>query len=165
MYARTAIATVLGAFLAAAPAGAVENLTGTYEGKIKCQSLVNGVFDTFKQDLTVEILDDGAEGVAVELVTFDPRAFIGFVVPFPKPQSGVLSAGACAFASPGNLNGGTLQGEVKTKPGSDKASVRFNVTLMDDATLTAETCLVTAKRVSSTAPTLPVCAPDTLVAE
>jgi hypothetical protein len=149
--------------VSAAPAGAVQNLTGTYEGKIRCESLeTGGAPEKAKQDVTVAILD-GVDGVSVQVVSFSDQAFVGYVIAVgPKPDLGILSAASCGFASPANLSGGILQGPVKTKAGSDKASIRTVLTFMNGANV-AQSCLVTAKRVSTAEPVgVPECAPDTL---
>jgi hypothetical protein len=158
-----AIGIGLCSLVSAAPAGAVQNLTGTYLGKIRCESLAaGGVPDRSKQDVTVEIVHDGAGDASVEVVGFSVEAWIGHVVSVgAKPDIGILSAASCGFASPLALSGGVLQGPVKTKTGSDKASIRFVVTVFDEANL-AQTCLVTAKRTSTTEPTLPDCVVATL---
>jgi hypothetical protein len=100
----------------------------------------------------VAIVDGGVEGVSVQVVSFSDEAFVGYVIAVgPKPDLGILSAASCGFASPQNLSGGILQGPVKTKAGSDKASIRTVLTFMNGATV-AQTCLVTAKRVSTAEP-------------
>jgi hypothetical protein len=146
----------LSLLLAAAPARAVENLTGTWEGTMKCAGIDNGAPAKRKQAVTIEILDDGAEGVLLEIVPLAQR-FIGFVVAAsPKPEVGIVSAASCNFDIPG-YRGDMIQGGVKTKPGSDKASVKLILLTMDEEVNAALVCKVSAKRTATAAPAIDVC--------
>ena len=146
----------LGMLLAAAPALAVESLTGTWEGTMKCAGLDNGAPAKRKQAVTIEILDDGDEGVLVEIVPLAQR-FVGFVVAAsPMPQAGILSAASCSFDVPG-YRGDMIQGPVKTKPGSDKAAMKLVFLTMDEEVNAALVCRVSAKRTATAPPAIDAC--------
>jgi hypothetical protein len=63
--------------LALEPASAVESLTGTWEGVLRCEVLDSGATTRSKVAATLEIVDDGPGGVRVEVVSTD-YLFIGF---------------------------------------------------------------------------------------
>jgi hypothetical protein len=106
--------------------------------------------------VTIEILDDGDEGVLLEIVPLAQR-FIGFVVAAsPKPEVGIVSAASCNFDIPG-YRGDMIQGGVKTKPGSHKASVKLILLTMDEEVNAALVCKVSAKRTATAAPAIDVC--------
>jgi hypothetical protein len=158
MNARSAAISIgLCSLLAAAPASAVESLSGTWEGTLKCQTLDSGTTTKTKVDQTVAIEDLGEEGVVLNLQS-TKGLFNGFVVADgKKPQNGILSAAGCGFNQP-DLEGGVLQLEVKTKAGDVKASLKGDLLLMDLDEDIAESCTLTAKRVSNSVPKLPLCA-------
>ncbi|HVH05653.1 MAG TPA: hypothetical protein VNE71_06615 [Myxococcota bacterium] len=147
----------LALLLSSSTASAVESLTGTWEGVLKCETLDSGNVTKSKVATTLEIRDFGGGSVAVELVSTD-LLFLGFVVAQgSKPERGVLSAASCAFGWD-NLDGGTFQGDVRVKPGSGKASLRAQLTIMGAVQELARSCTLTAKRVNTAEPDVDACA-------
>lgn len=140
---------------AAAPAGAVENLTGTYEGKLRCRSIASGVTDKTTIPVTVEV------GHQNDLVTIDLAGLVeaiqGYVVSAQdKPQNGVVAAASCGFDSQ-NLDGAVLHAEVRTKPGSEKASIQGTLIRTHPVEYQVELCSFRVKRVSTVPPNLTPC--------
>jgi hypothetical protein len=151
-----AISFGLCGLLAAAPAAAVESLTGTWEGSLKCDRLDTGTVTKPKVDQTVVIQDSGVKGIAMNLVS-TKGTFFGFVVADGKKAvNGKLSTASCAFNNP-DLVGGVLQGDVKTKTGDVKASLKADLLLMDDENGVIESCALSVKRVSLEAGEIPLC--------
>ena len=139
------------------PAAAAPSLTGTWEGVLRCELLDSGATSKSKVAATLEVVDDGPGGVRIEIVSTD-HLFTGFVVAkTAKPEKGVLSAASCAFGWD-NLDGGTLQGDVRVKAGGGKASLRAQLTIMGLVQELARSCTLTAKRVNSAEPDVMTCA-------
>jgi hypothetical protein len=155
---RLASSLVLATLLAASPALAVvESIVGTWDGVLKCELLADGVTTKTKIDETVHIEAFGmGSGHSLHLVQSNLDV-IALVYPDAKPGTGVITGASCLFAWD-ELVGGMLQGDVKTKAGSDKASMKVRLTLMDAAVGTARSCTLTAKRTSTKAPIAPGCA-------
>jgi hypothetical protein len=148
-----------GLFLLSAlqPAAAVESLTGTWEGVLRCEVLDSGETTRSKVAVTLEIEDDGPGGVRIEILSTD-YLFVGFVVAqAEKPEKGVLSAASCAFGWD-NLDGGTLQGDVRVKAGGGKTSLRAQLSIMGLVQELARSCTLTAKRVNTAEPDVTSCA-------
>jgi hypothetical protein len=157
MNARNAIsATLLCSVLSAAPALAVESLTGTWEGSLKCQTLDSGTTTKSKVDQSVVISDLGVEGIRVHLVS-TKGIFEGYVVADgKKPANGQISTVSCFFNDPDRA-GGVLQADVKTKAGDEKASLKGELLLMDEENGIIESCSLSVKRVSLEGAAIPIC--------
>jgi len=145
---------VLGGLLAA-PAGALESASGSYEGKLVCKELDGGQRDKTKQEVTLGVFDDGAGEVLMQLGSLG--TFAGFLLTdTKKPETGTLSAVNCTLDETG-LAGAALHAEVKVKAGSDKASLKGTVVQMDLPGEAAALCQLKVERVSPIPPKLPVC--------
>jgi hypothetical protein len=143
--------------VSASPAAAVENLTGTWEGTLKCRVLNGTTVQKTKAPVTLEIIDSGVGGVQAELVSTD-STFVGFVVAESAgAPKGVLASATCGFAFD-DLDGGTLQADVKTKAGSEKASIKGHVAFMGVGQGTTRVCTIAAKRTSAVEPDIIGCA-------
>jgi hypothetical protein len=141
--------------LAGAPAGALESASGSYEGKLVCKGIEGGERVKSKLSLEIGILDDGVEGIAVEIETFG--LFGGFLLTDTgKPETGTLSAVSCPL-SVTSRTGRALHAEVKIKAGSDKATLKGKLIGMDFPGLESALCELKAERVASLPPKLPVC--------
>jgi hypothetical protein len=147
----------LALLLFVAPASALESLTGTWEGVLKCATLDSGTRSKTKVATVLEIVDSGPGGLQIELVSSD-LLFVGFVVADgAKPDKGALSAASCAFAFD-ELDGGTLQADVKTRAGAAKATLKARLSLMGAVQEIVRSCTITAKRVSADEPDIIGCA-------
>jgi hypothetical protein len=142
---------------AAAPAAAVESLTGTWEGTLKCRALNGASVLKSKVPVTLEIVDSGPGGFQAQLVSTD-LIFVGFVVPESATSDKGAASGLTCGLSYDDLDGATLQANVKTKAGSEKASMKGRVTRMGAVQGLTSDCTLTAKRTSATEPDLIPCA-------
>lgn len=139
----------------AAPAAAIESVSGTWNGKLRCKGIQDGSFAKQKSDITVAIVDDGAGGLVFDFEGIG--GFEGFVLgSAKKPATGTLSALSC-LVSQDLGEGGTFHAEVKVKPGSGKASFKGTMTLMHRGSSVSSLCQVKAKRVSAVTPMVPAC--------
>jgi hypothetical protein len=146
---------VLALALATAPASAVEVLTGTWTGSLKCSGIEGSQPARGKEPVTVEIVDSNP-GVQLELLPGGQR-LIGYVLPFaPRPQLGILSASSCDYQV-GMPAGIAAQGPVRTKPGSDKAALRMYWIDMQPEANTSQLCLLSVRRTSTAAPEINPC--------
>ena len=132
------------ALLAAAPAAAVENLTGTWYGRWKCTGIpdVRPAKPAVPSGVEMTVIDDGA-GVVLNLGFY----IYGYVVPHAsKPSTGIFTGTSC-----GNINtdgvGHMAHFEVKTKPGDVKATMRGELLSMHRELGHARRCKFTATRV------------------
>jgi hypothetical protein len=143
--------------LAAAPSLAVENLSGRWEGTLKCVSADNGGAEKSKNAVVVNVFQDEG-GIAIAMV--DHGLFLdGFVLEEPaKPDTGTVSAVGCGFSG-ANLNGsGVFRATVKTKTGDVKATLKGTTILIEgDPDPSMSLCTFTAKRVSATPDGIPPC--------
>lgn len=140
---------------ASAPAGAVELLTGVYAMKASCKAMDAGTRSKplVAVDLAMEDLGDGF----VLIAGGDLPTFQGFVVAdLAKEGAGVISAVACPLTAATQL-GGVLQADLKTKSGSDAASFKGTLILLNAAFHKSWSCKIKAKRTSTTAPKLVGC--------
>jgi hypothetical protein len=142
--------------LAAAPAAAVESLTGTWEGTLKCTGTDSGAPVKTKTDVTINVQD--GDGVGLNIVGDGaPGIFFGFVVAdTAKPLTGILTGATCGVVE--NGEGGVMHLAVKTKAGDVKASMKGDILLLDQEGGDAKACTLTAKRVNETPPAPLLCA-------
>jgi hypothetical protein len=152
------LALGLASCFAAVPAGAVtENLTGKWEGTLKCSTAESGGTTKSKQPIVLNVdedegglrIDSPGVGLFLDGVVFDEPE---------KQGQGTLSAVGCGFSG-GNLNGsGVLRATVKTKAGDLKASIKGTAIRIEsgpDGFLSI--CTFTAKRTNATPDPLAPC--------
>jgi hypothetical protein len=141
--------------LAAAPAGAIESVSGSYEGKLICKGVAAGDFVKEKTDVEIGIADDGAGNLILSVSGIG--IFEGFVLgSMRKPETGTLSGVSCTLGIV-DLAGAAFHAEVKVKAGSAKASFKATLTRMDLGEGRSALCTLKAKRVSTIEPMLIVC--------
>ena len=146
---------VLGLLLSAVPAAALDSLLGEWEGTLKCTTTVAGVVSKTKVAETVLI--GNVDGALAIVLTATDLTLLGSAIPDVRSDAtGVVSAASCGFGV-AELTGGALRGQAKTKAGSDKASLKLELILMELPTATSSSCRLTAKRVSAVPPKAPVC--------
>lgn len=152
-----ALALGLVSALSAGPSLAVENLSGRWEGTLKCVSADDGGTEKAKTPLVVNVFQDEG-GIAIAMVNHG--LFLdGFVLEEPaKPEAGTVSAVGCGFSG-ANLNGsGVFRATVKTKSGDVKATLKGTTILIEgDLDPSMSLCTFTAKRVSAIADGIPPC--------
>ena len=141
--------------MAGLPAGALESASGSYEGKLVCKGIEGGERVKAKVELQIGIIDDGVEGIAMEIDTFG--RFDGFLLTDTrKPETGTLSAVSCPLTVT-SRTGRVLHAEVKIKAGTDKATLKGKLIRMDFPGEASALCELKAERVASLPPNLPVC--------
>jgi hypothetical protein len=142
-------ALALAFLFAAAPAAAeTENLTGKWEGTVKCTSTSgNGTAKSkapivlnVSEDMGGVTIDTDGLGLYVEGIIFDEPEKAGL---------GTVSAVSCGFSA-GNQNGGVLRATVKTKAGELKATLKgATIRITGGPGAAASICTFTAKRTNA----------------
>jgi hypothetical protein len=134
--------------LGSAPAAGVEDLTGTYTGKLACRQIGDG--NTFKAKRDVElVLEDLGNGQ----VNFSQNPGSGQAVLFTetaKPDRGVLTGVACSLAAT-SFDGSAFRLDVKTKAGDDAVTLKGTLLFVEDTSGSSGVCQIVLKR-TSTAP-------------
>jgi hypothetical protein len=148
------------AALAASPAAALENLTGTWEGRWRCTGLANGAPLNSAEPVTMEVTHDG-DGIVL-VMNGGMELIYGFVVSDTgRPSAGIITGVSCGTINI-DIVGSTSMAHfaVKTKAGDVKASMKGDLLLMGrGAGGYARRCAFTAKRVDATPP-LPMACSD-----
>lgn len=143
------------ALAAGAPAGAVEPLTGIYEATASCKGIQAGSRGKQKLDLEVAMEDLGGGQVLLDVQGLGD--FDGFLITdLAKPDGGVLSAVGCPVSA-ANPDGGVLQVDVKTKSGSEAASFKGTLIILDEGEAQSAVCKIKGKRTSTSSPKLVGC--------
>jgi hypothetical protein len=109
---------------AAAPAGAdTENLTGKWEGTLKCTTAESAGSSKSKQPLVLNV-DENEKGLRIDSPGLG--LFLdGVLIDEPDKQGvGTLSAVGCGFSGGNQIGSGVLRATVKTKAGDLKASLK-----------------------------------------
>jgi hypothetical protein len=146
------------AALAANPAAALDDLTGQYSGRFSCETTTpsENAKDTFDSTL---YLDDAGAGNAFAYINNTLLYFRLAVVSAPeKPDQGRVGGPDCNV-SPSN-GGSFVQAVVKSKSGSDKASLKgeFVTTRVGGSPHVVQVCRFNLKRETTTLPTpIPNC--------
>jgi hypothetical protein len=141
----------------AGQAAAVEDLTGTYDVGIACKALDSGVRGKLKETSEIELLDDGSGIVFINWPGF--FEFRTFLVPEgAKPERGGLAGVNCPLALD-TLDGVTIAADVKTKVGSDAASLKGTLIVQHVLDAAIFTCKIKGKRVSTTISKFAICPP------
>jgi hypothetical protein len=152
----TLVACAAVALAAAAPAAAIDDVTGTYEGKLTCRQISNGTATKVKQDVVVG-LDEGKGGfVAVDVGSL-ATAIGGILVEDTAKTDRAKIVGVECGVTYLNTVGGALHADLVIKPGSDKGTVKGTLVVMDEAVPLGSLCTFTAKRTSTTPPKLDLC--------
>lgn len=144
------------ALLLGAPARAIENLSGTYEGKLRCETTTAGITSKSKQDVTVEVVDSGSSRVTFEVIGVEDR-IIGLVIEdAKKAEHGILPAASCDYES-FQQAGLVARLAVRTKAGTEKASLKGTLLRSDIDTAISSRCTLDVKRVSALVPDIEPC--------
>jgi hypothetical protein len=133
--------------LAAGPAFALDDLTGTYEGTIRCES--TDASDTERSTLDAALyVDDANDGNAFAYLNNSGLVFRLGVVS-PTSDAGALGGPSCTMSS--TVGGFLLWASVKAKAGSEKASLRGEViaTNVGAASHLVQVCRLSLKRTST----------------
>jgi hypothetical protein len=146
--------------LSAAPARAVESLSGTWTGKLSCKGTAAGNATKSKRDLTLRIVD--GEGVQISVLA--DGAVIGETVRVflaedaEKTDRGRIAGVSCdldAFS----LEGLSLSAEVVVKAPSGKGSLKGALYRLEPMGTVLEDCTFSAKRTDALPPKIEFCLP------
>jgi hypothetical protein len=139
----------------AALAGDVANVGGTYEGKMNCRGLANGVPTKGKEDVTLLLLQTGSDFQAS--IGDAPMAGYAVVDTSKPPVTAEVLLTSC-FVSGFGLTGNVLEGSIKVKP-NDKSKLTGDLIRFNRETFDLEVCNVTLSRTNAAAPTPVECPP------
>jgi autotransporter translocation and assembly factor TamB len=143
---------------ASLPAGAVGDLTGTYEGKLRCVTTVDGVVEKTKQDVSVAVIDAGdQDGVTLEIFGVADRIAGLLIEDAIRDDRGILPAVSCDYEA-FDPNGVVVRLEGRTKLGAASLKgivLRTSISLPSSAS--SSSCTLDVKRVSTDPPDIEVC--------
>jgi hypothetical protein len=150
------------AVVAAAPARAIDPMTGSYAGKLSCKGYAGGTPSKSKHDATVVVV----EGKTIRLlVTADGAPFGDTVSVFRLAHATKLDRAKiqgldCPSTNSSSLSL-TIEGDVVIKPGSEKGTIKGSLIRRDTLGMPAaiEVCTFTVKRTSTELPEVPPCPP------
>ena len=83
--------------LGSASAGAVTDLTGTYEGKLRCTTTTDGVVAKTKQEVSVGVME-GERVTTLEIFGIADRIIGRLIEDAVKSDRGILPAVSCGFS-------------------------------------------------------------------
>jgi hypothetical protein len=144
------------ALLLGAPARAIEKLSGTYEGKLRCETTTGGTTSKTRQDVTLQVVDLGDDGVLFEMVGIEDRIVGLLIGDAEKAENGVLPAASCDYEAFDQV-GSVARLAVRTKAGTDKASLKGTVLRSNIETGTSSSCTLDVSRVSTEVPEIAPC--------
>jgi hypothetical protein len=146
----------LAAALAASPAAALDDLTGTWSGSLTCDGATPSLFTRSKSELVIQI-DDDPSGTAY--VSIGDGTYRVAVIPHPDvPAKGRIAGPTCTY-SPAT-GGRVLDLAVKAKDGSGTGTMRGTLMVVALNQPLTNLCKVKVKRVSTAIPTpIPGCPP------
>jgi hypothetical protein len=138
-------ALAAGSWSLAAPAAALDDLTGVYDMKLTCKNLDSGVSQPFKVDEDFSLVDVGDGTARFETMGFGPGlAFV--LTETAKPDRGVLAGTTCSVR-PDSLNGLILRLDVNTKPADPK--LKGTLFFFGNDGSNSASCKFTAKRAAT----------------
>lgn len=140
----------------AAPAAALGDLTGTYQGSLSCDSTTDAESTRSKSEATVYVDDNGSGNVFLYLNN-SLQIFRAAVVAPGGGDQGRLGGPACAI-SPAT-GGWTIRAAVKAKPGSTSASMKgeFVTFSVGASSHYVQVCRFSLQRVSLGDPNITAC--------
>ena len=139
--------------LGSVSAGAVTDLTGTYEGKLRCTTTTDGVVAKTKQDVSVGVME-GERSVTLEIFGVEDRIVGLLIEDAVKSDRGVLPAVSCDF-SDFDQEGVVVRLEARTKaPAASLKGVVLRTSLEGKS---SSTCQLDVKRVSTQTPDIGIC--------
>ena len=141
--------------LSVAPAHAVGDLTGTYEGKLRCTSIVAGATQKTKQDVSVAAIVGGAQdGVTLEIFGVADRVVGLLIEDDLKSDRGILPAVSCDYSA-FEQEGVVVRLEGRTKNGA--ASLKGIVLSTSIEGAASSSCTLDVKRISTDPPEIELC--------
>jgi hypothetical protein len=144
------------AVLGAAPAAAIGDLTGTYEGSMSCESTTDLESSRTKLPAGFYVDDNGGGNVFI-YVNNTLQTFRTAVVAPGGADQGQLGGPACAMSP--TTGGWTLRAAVKAKPGSTNASMKGEIAIfgVGASAHSVQVCRFSVQRVTMDDPNLTAC--------
>jgi hypothetical protein len=144
---------VAAALLAAgAPARAIDDLTGTYTGKLACRTHTGAERPVkSKRELTIHVVDHEKDPVLYVQILADETP-VGATIhatrfPDARPDRAKLAGADCGL-NVYTQQGLAFQADAVVTPGSTKGALKGSLTVQRVEPLTADFCTFVAKRVS-----------------
>jgi hypothetical protein len=155
---RTAAAFAFSASIlaAASPAGAIDTVTGTYEGKMTCRQIAGGETAKVKQDVVVDVFEGVSNFVGLDVGDVSNAIGGVLVEDTAKPDRAKLVGVECGVTYL-NTVGGVLHADVVIKSGSDKGTMKGTLIVMDEFAPLGSLCTFTVKRTSTAEPMVEPC--------
>ena len=146
----------------AGPAGAIESISGTYAGKLRCAENSAGTLAKTKQDLELRIIGDAGVfnmGVFAAGQPYALKAEGPIVEQTAKPDRATIAGIDCDFQDI-EQTGLAIHAEIAIKLGSEKGTMKGTI-LRQSGTegRNIELCTFTAKRTSTALPVVSACPP------
>jgi hypothetical protein len=150
-----ALSVAAGLTLAGAPALALDDTSGTWEGKISCKGSNQGVATKTKGDLVLQV--DEGKGIIVRMTVngtpFGIATLATTIDDTTKLDRGRM-AGLDCESQVFTFVHQVLAAEVVIKPGTEKGTMKGSVNALDGAAGTVDVCTFNAKRTSAVHPDL-----------
>lgn len=148
------------ALLLGQPAAAIDDVTGTYTGKLSCRQILAGAASKSKQDVSVEIIEGKGGGISLDITagaTVIAQAVVAFLVEdAAKAERGTITGPECGLGVV-SREGATVHADLTIKAGSENGKLKGTLIGMDDEAGLARICTFTAKRTSTAEPTVIFC--------
>jgi hypothetical protein len=144
----------------AAPSAALDDMTGSYTGKMSCKGYVGGAPAKAKSEIAVTVVE--GKGVRMSITTagvpFGDTVALYKLEDETKPDRAKIQGLDCTsnVESPQSL---TVQGDVVVKPGTGKGTIKGSVIRRDATGMpgTISVCTFSVKRTSTELPEVPEC--------
>ena len=152
-------ALLAAAALAAAPAAALDDLTGFWEGTVVCDRTDDTGSSRTSSPASIQLDDDGAGNAFGYFNNLGVFRFT-IVSGADEPQRGRIGGPSCAFSE--QTGGSLAHALVKLKPGSEKGSMKGELLTLGlgASPHIVQLCKLKLKRTSLTIPTpIPSCPP------
>lgn len=136
----------------AGPAAALDDVTGVYSGTIACESTDGSGETRTPSQATSLYVDDAGSETAYAYLNNSGYTFRLAAVGGPGSAQGRLAGPGCTMTSV--AGGPLLHFEIKAKPGSDKASLRGELVVLNVGANThyVTVCRLSLRRTTTTLP-------------
>jgi hypothetical protein len=148
---------------AAAPAGAIDSMVGSYAGKLSCKGYAGGAATKSKQDATV-VIGETKGGALMRIsaggAPLGETIFVFALADATKTDRAKLQGLDCP-STVGSGHNLAMEGDIVIKPGSEKGTLKGSLIRREAGGMPAviDVCTFTVKRTSTELPEVPVCPP------
>jgi hypothetical protein len=154
---RIGFAIAAAALALGSPAAALDDISGTYAGKMSCKGYAAGAPSKAKHDVTIEVAEGKVNLMRILIGMNQLGSNIHFTLAedSAKQDRGKVGGVDCTLGWL-TQNGLSVQADAVVKPGSEKGTLKGEVQHLDAEGI-VETCSFSVKRASTTPPQLGVC--------